>query len=227
MMKSSLSLLVLVLPMLSCIERFDLTLPRKADILLVEGLLADHPDYQYVKLYLTNGQRVREPVSGALLMLEEEDNTQRILQEVAPGEYRPLLGEVGLEQGKKFRLVISLGDSMRVESDWEEVPVAVPIGEVTLEPVYIRFVNENGVFLQSPRIRVSVNSGILPADSVFLRWTYENTYGYEAPFAPPILRGMCLLLCEGTPKRGAEFGQGRQWARKNDRQPTCRLPSDQ
>lgn len=179
----------------ACIEVFEVDVPRKKSILLVEGMMLDDPRHQYVKLFLTNDSAAREPVSFATVRLKDGSGKSVYLTNTLPGEYRMITDSLPITTGQEYQLEIMVGDSIFAVSDWQTVPVKTEVQGARLRPGYRSYFSEAGVQVQQSGVELLVSTAPLPAGENHIRWDYEVTYGYIAPQASPLcaLCGYCYI----------------------------------
>lgn len=184
-------LLVLCSISVSCIEIYEQDFPLQKDVLLVEGMLLDHPDYQYVNIYLTDSGRVRQPVNRASVSIHDQQGNTWRMEWQGGGMYRPFSGVINVNTGTRFQLEINLGDSARILSDWEQVPPPVEAKELAMELKFRSQVTDDGFVLTQKGVELFASTGEIPLHQAYLRWSYEITYGYLAPNADPVSCSAC------------------------------------
>lgn len=184
--------LVLVLLMaISCIEIYEQDFPLQKGVLLVEGMLLDHPDYQYVNIYLTDSGRIRQPVNWASVSIHDDQGSTWRMESSGEGMYRPFGGFLNVSSGTKHQLEINLGDSVRILSSWEEVPPLVEAKELKMDVKFRSRVTEEGFVLTQKGVELFASTGEIPLNQTYLRWSYDIAYGYLAPNADPVFCSPC------------------------------------
>ena len=176
---------------LSCIEVYEQSFPLQKDVLLVEGMLLDHPDYQYVNIYLTDSGRTRQPVTWADVSIHGGQGSTWRMESPGWGMYRPSGGFLNVNSGDRYQLEINLGDSVRILSGWEEVPPMVEAEELIMDVKFRNQVNDEGFVLTQKGVELFASTGEIPVNQAYLRWSYEVTYGYIAPNADPAFCDAC------------------------------------
>lgn len=185
-MKNKLRLLILLIPLASCIESFEQAVPRKKGILLVESLLLDHQDHQYVKLHFTDSANAKIPVWGASVVVRDDEGNEYHFDSAFDGVFLHFGDLIDVSTGKSFRLEINIGDTIRTVSGWEQVPSKVQAGPSRIEPKFLEVVSNEGFTVSRKGVEIFTSTGELPTGEVYLRWTYEESYGYLAPHASPL-----------------------------------------
>jgi len=167
----------------SCIDRFEVAVPRQEGILVVEALLLDSAQYQYVKLSSSDTTGAAQPINHATVTLHGADEMEWSFYLSNEGEYRPFPAPINLRPGDIFQIEILVGDSIRALSSWETVPARVAAGPTILEPKFKTVVNDLGFESTLKGVEIIASTASMPTDEVYLRWDYEVTYGYDAPWA--------------------------------------------
>ena len=166
---------------MSCVQRFDVVIPRNADNYIVEAILLDDPRYQKVRLLTINAKGLVEPVETARVVVETEANRELEMEHLDSGEY--VLGEfLQVATGDSLRLVIYLTGESRIVSEWEEVPESTGIAEGYWEPAVEKNVNDLGVIIEKPGFDLKISTTPFVAEDTYLRYTYETSHVNEAPF---------------------------------------------
>ncbi|WP_339816301.1 DUF4249 domain-containing protein [uncultured Imperialibacter sp.] len=178
-----LALLLLAIP--SCVEKFELDIPRSTQNFVVEALLLDDARFQKVVLSKINPDGKSEPFDDARVVLQSDNDDMEIaLEPRGEGLYTPLVF-VPLTRGDKYRLVIDTDEETKIVSDWEEVPDAVALEGGYWESHTFEFVNDNGVTIKRNGINFKVNTGTFQSPNTFLRYDFETAHINEAPFRDP------------------------------------------
>ena len=183
--------LVLCSISVSCIEIYEQDFPLQKNVLLVEGMLLDHPDYQYVNIYLTDSGRLRQPVNWATVSIHDHQGSTWRMEYLGDGKYRPFGSLINVNTGASFQLEITLGDSARILSGWEEVPPLVEAKELKMDVKFRSQITDDGFILTEKGVELTASTGEMPLNQVYLRWSYEITYGYLAPYADPVFCSPC------------------------------------
>jgi hypothetical protein len=107
-MKNILLAAIVALTFFSCEKTITLDLEQTEEVLVIEGLLTDSPDYQYVKLSKTvafNATGRPTTVSGAEVTVEDATGQVYTYEEVEAGYYVPVDNFVG-ELGNTYTLKV-------------------------------------------------------------------------------------------------------------------------
>ena len=173
----------------SCIERFGLEIPRTSANYIVDAILIDDPDYQYVKLFRTNKGTV-EVVSSAYVYLENKNGLVATFVEVQQGKYETP-EYLPIQTGDTYRLAIEISETEKLISEWETVPEKVGMTKGFWRQRQRSVYNENGILLLRNGFDFLISTEPMPQNEVFLRYDYETTHINEAPFVPPLCPGEC------------------------------------
>lgn len=165
----------------SCVQRFDVVIPRNADNYIVEAILLDDPRYQKVKLSAINFQGVVEPVENARVVVETTEHGELQMDYRENGEYA-LSEWLEIATGDSLRLFIYLSDQSSIVSEWEIVPEPTGIAEGYWESAVQQNVNDLGVIIERPGFNFKVSTTPFPSDNTYLRYAYQTTHVNEAPF---------------------------------------------
>lgn len=169
----------------SCVERFEIDLPQKEDVFLVEAALLDDDRYQYVKLSKTAQSNEKIPMEGATVFVEDSEGEFHYFLETDLGVYQPETS-LTVSEGESYKLHATLNDEIKIESEWETVPREVGIAEAFWTQETKTFFNQFGFPLRRTGFDFKVTTTDLPENEVFLRYQYETTHINEAPFPPPL-----------------------------------------
>ncbi|WP_339816297.1 DUF4249 domain-containing protein [uncultured Imperialibacter sp.] len=174
---------VLLLVCVSCIEPYEVDVPKQDNILIVESMLLDHPDYQRTRLYFQHQDGPRELIYNAIVSISNKAGDSWPLVVTYDGSYVPLSGSIEVAAGDEFQLEIAIGDSIRAVSTWEKVPEPSEIDTAFMEAKYRSVINNRGIETTSKGIEIFVATKPVASQNTYLRWTYEDTYAYDAPMA--------------------------------------------
>lgn len=154
-----------------CIEPYDPPLRNEdVDLLVVDGFLNTTDDRAVVSLTHTLPVKSTDMIpaeSGALVWIEDEEGTAFVLTETTAGRYE---GDVaGAGTHSSYRLSIRTFGNREYTSEFVHVIETPPIDSITYA------VDQNGV-------QFAVNTHDDSGLSRNYRWTFEETYEYNAAF---------------------------------------------
>lgn len=174
----------------SCIERFDLDIPRTSANYIVDAVLIDDPNYQYVNLFRTNLAGTNAAVSGAFIYLENKNGVAATFVEIQEGKYE-LPVYLPVQTGDVYRLAIEISDTEKLISEWETVPEKVGLTNGSWRQRLRSVYNQNGILILRNGFDFLISTEPMPQNEVFLRYDYETTHINEAPFVPPLCPDEC------------------------------------
>lgn len=195
-------LLIITLFLPSCVEPISFLIENNAPTLVVEAIISDksydetldYPSdgrYFYVKLSWTNDvtNQNDKPVTGARVIVANDKGQQWSYLESTgtPGTYLLTDPAFKAQAGNAYQLQIALSDGQVYASDWESLPVNVPVGMGDLhfdEVTYKKYVYQaeqriikdvSGIDL---KIHLKKNGTTNP---IYYKWDFEPIWIYIAP----------------------------------------------
>ena len=117
----------------SCFQEvIDIDLPDSGSQFVIEAVLTDQPEFQYVKVsmpgdYYTQGKA--KPVSGAIVIIRSEANGDILYEEVEPGLYRT--GNFKGEPGITYYLNVNVDGKVFTASS--KMPEPVEMDSIVLK----------------------------------------------------------------------------------------------
>lgn len=162
--------MVIATIIVSCKKAYDppaISVP--GSYLVVEGVINNGPDSTIFKLSHTvnlSSKTTVNPVSGAVLTIESDQNTIYNLSETSKGTYA--IGSLNLDNSRKYRLRIKTANDEYL-SDFVPVVNAPPIDTVNFE------IESNGV-----QINVSTHNPV--NNTKYYRWDYRETWVFHSFF---------------------------------------------
>jgi hypothetical protein len=174
------SLLLLFLTLISCVEPFKPDFDAYEKALVVEGIVTDEEGPYRVNLSETAGNyhpRFR-PVSEADVVIEDHLGNSATLQEKNPGEYYTN-ADFRAVSGRRYQLKIELENGEKYASDFSEMKEKLPIDsfyakpETTEDPI-----TGNAI----PGYRFFADIQTEPNTGTYLAWRGTETYEYVSSF---------------------------------------------
>jgi hypothetical protein len=165
-----------------CIEPFDVTVPGGNNRLIVEGLITDEPGPYSVKLSRSSllNEDNFPPVSNATVIIEEEGGVSEVLGETEPGLYRT--SSIQGKAGERYRLLVTLDDSERYETEWTLLKSSPAI-----DSVYAEF-QETLIDLE-PKVgfQFYLDSSDPNNQTTFYRYEWTEAWIYVVPIPATVL----------------------------------------
>ena len=160
---------LLLLLIAGCKEKYiPLVVAVGTNYLVVEGLINSGQAATSIVLSRTGKlteARLAKPETGALVVVEGEDNTRYFLSEQAAGVYS--IAHLSLNNSSKYRLYINTSDGKEYASDYVEVKQSPVIDSVAWR-------KENN------EVVIRVNTHDPKNNARYYRWTYEETWEYRS-----------------------------------------------
>ncbi|MEO9851747.1 MAG: DUF4249 family protein [Reichenbachiella sp.] len=186
----------------SCVEQFNFDTGSEASVLVIESFISDQSfndqgvqplDPRYFQVSLSTTSRVSnildQPVTGAEVMLIDDTNEHWDYSEDEEGIYRLYFETFKAEDGKQYKISVTLQNGDVYESTFEGLPVDTPQGGLVLEEKTIRdykvvsgetkIVDVDGLAIKIKTPEVSTTQ-----EFIYHRWDFETTYGFVARLLP-------------------------------------------
>ncbi|MDN5200295.1 DUF4249 domain-containing protein [Fulvivirgaceae bacterium BMA10] len=164
-----------------CVEPFDSEIPGGSNFLTIDALITDEPGPYLVELSRSGSLSGDgfEPVSNAVVSIEEENGITEQLTEESEGKYfTSKTGIIG-KAGKRYRLRVSLSDGEVYESSWSLLKRAPPIDRVYWN--YEQKEDNDGNILEGAQLFVDAHD---PENNTkFYKYEWIETWTYIVPFA--------------------------------------------
>jgi hypothetical protein len=141
---------------------------------VVDGLITDQPGPYEVKLtytaaYAVNSEGNNRPVTGAMVVIEDDAGNADLLTEYNPGNYITPVGGIQGVVGRSYTLRITLVDGKEIESYPEKLLPVPPI-----DSLYYDFQPVTPNQLQGHQVYAAVND---PEDEMnYYRWKWQGYY---------------------------------------------------
>lgn len=162
----------------SCVEEFQPELDEFENLLVIDGGITNEEGPYTIKLSNSSGLDIInvEPVTGAEVVIFEQNGIAETLTETEAGVYQTAIGGIQGTPGRKYRLQVKVNGNT-YESDYELLKTPTTIESV--EPVV-----EHKAFPDAPEVvpgyQFYVNSGASPYPEDYYLWTQEGTYKYKS-----------------------------------------------
>ncbi len=190
------SIFLVLLLFHSCKDVYDLETRGQTNNLVVNGVLTDNLEPQYIKLSTTAGtKRPTEILPGALVSIADENGTQEYLQDLGDGRYQLDQLTVKARKSGTYTLNIQLPDGRRYQSTSERMsssPLATdsPYYNTVKEGV----VTSENVLVDNLNVKVFLNTKLPTTDQeAYLRWGIDEVYCIIPSCRPNAIA--CPLYC--------------------------------
>ena len=180
---SSLRMLVLLIFISGCIQKFDYD-PSRSDknILVVSGGITNQPVNQTIQLSRTTtyGSGTYDPESGAQIIIFENSKAVDTCVEIAEGTYQFNGGRILPKPGNRYSLEITTPEGKVYESDPETMPEPVQPDTAYLEVHIDKIPSESGTYVFKPSINIYVDTPVRTSSGpAFLRWQVIEHYSFR------------------------------------------------
>ena len=165
----------------SCVDEYWPDLDKYQNLLVVDGTLSNEPGPYMVKLSLSS--RVDNiqviPVSGATVIIMDDQNLSETLTETVPGTYMTSPDGIQGEMGRSYRINIVTSDGKIYESEFEKISTPTE-----LESIYplLETREQEGLSHNLTGYQFYLNTSIAAADTNYFLSRLEATYEYNADF---------------------------------------------
>lgn len=166
----------------SCIEPFSIDLASATNqTIVVEGMISNSPEFQEIVLKLHYPNDSARMISGARVLLEHETGRKSEFSELGAGKYHPS-GTLTIVEGSRYRLLIDMGDSVSIESNWQTAPLPLGIENGYFDAIPQIAVNDLGFDIQTNGFNYFVTTAPSVNENTYMRYDYQYGYQMEAPF---------------------------------------------
>lgn len=189
-MNSSRKLIILIPILLAggCITKFIPVTDEDKNILVVEGLITDHPEDNVVRLSLSMplGSRLTiKPLKGCTVTITDDKGSLYYFTETSTaGTYKS--GMQGIT-GRKYTLHVKTRDILTRNNSYESLPVEMlpvpPIDSLFYEKVTIAEKTAERPKLEG--CQIYLNAYDPAGECKYYRWDYNETWEFRLPFGYP------------------------------------------
>ncbi|HEY8780989.1 MAG TPA: DUF4249 domain-containing protein [Mucilaginibacter sp.] len=166
---------VLIISMMGCRKPYSPpAITGKGSYLVVEGVINSGTDSTVIKLSRTvnvSSKVTANPVTGAALAVESDQNAIYPLTETANGNY--VSAGLNLDISRQYRLSIKTSDNKQYLSDLVPVNVTPPIDSI----------GYNIVTTADTGIQIYVNTHDANNNTRYYRWDYDEAWAFHAKYA--------------------------------------------
>ena len=142
-MRLTIFVLLLLLTYNACIDEISLQTEQEDPIFVIDGVFTNQLEKQKVKVAtsIDLNSQIENPVSGATIMIEDNNGNTLSLLEESEGVYTV---EAQAIPGRQYRLSGILPDGTAFSSNFQEVPPSFPIDTVHVVDTLVQFVDDSG-----------------------------------------------------------------------------------
>lgn len=179
---------IAVMILSACLEPYVPEVGQYDSTLVVDGTFTDGTeDTSIVILSRSYGYTEGEPeyLSGAQVIIEDDQGNQNTLEEREPGKYYNYPEVFPGIPGRSYRVLITVPGGNQFESSWESLKPSPPIKDIFFESD-IRDVDDPD---KRPRkgLQIMLSTEDPENNTHFYRWEFVETYQYGLTY-PPVFR---------------------------------------
>ncbi|MFC2116641.1 DUF4249 domain-containing protein [Bacteroidota bacterium] len=178
-----LSIVIILLCTVSCIEPFHPEIKERQDKLVINGGLTDQPGMQFVEVSRSTPYNEPGfiPVRGCVVRIEDENEQGVNYSESSPGVYSVSLNETFLGINKAYKLFVYTPDGEEYQSEYDSLLACPPVDSLYYEIERQVTYNPNG-FAYLGGLQFYVNVKGRAGNSRNFLWKLEETYEYHATY---------------------------------------------
>ncbi|MFC2081090.1 DUF4249 domain-containing protein [Bacteroidota bacterium] len=197
-MSKLLSICIILLCTVSCIERFHPDIKERVDKLVINGSITDRPGWHYVEV--SRASPYNEPgfipVEGCVVRVEDENGQGVTYSEYQPGVHRADLNESFLGVNKAYKLFVYTPDGEEYQSEYDPLLPCPPIDSLYYQIEWRETENPDVTY---PGIQFYVDVKGKADDSRNFLWKLEETFEYRAPYIIQYIKTDVEVLGTPTP----------------------------
>ena len=167
------AVVMLMVVLSACLEPYNPPeIKDDVDILVVDGFVNTTDSSAQVRLSKAvplSNDGGSQPVTNALVQVEEENGPSYILDEIELGSYS--LTKMNLNSAKRYRLSVLTNNDTKYFSDFIDLVATPQIDSITWHPSR-----------QQSGIDIFVNTHDDSGKSKYFRWTFEETWVYRSSY---------------------------------------------
>lgn len=170
-----------------CKDPFELVGPGLKRNLIVDAVISDSPDPQYVKLSTTlEARRPPEPLPGALITLTDDSGESENLIDLNDGRYLLKRTKLIPHSGAMYKLDVQLPNGKHYQSTTSEsMGISQASDKVSFEIDKDRIISSEGIPIENTNIKIYLNSQLpLETNATYLRWGIDEVYTIKPTCSP-------------------------------------------
>jgi hypothetical protein len=185
-MKKLTGIFVLTIALIGCRKPYNPpAITAVTNYLVVEGVINPGSDSTIIKLSRTvnlSGKTAINPVTGAVLTIESNQNTSYPLPEATKGNY--VSPGLNLDNTRQYRLRIKTPDGKEYLSDFEQVKNTPPIDSIGF----------NLLGGNVPGIQIYANTHDPNNNTRYYRWDYQETWQFHAKYQSQLITNGSAII---------------------------------
>ncbi|HUS87458.1 MAG TPA: DUF4249 domain-containing protein [Bacteroidales bacterium] len=175
----------------SCIEPFVPETSDYVNTMFIEAIVSDHADIPHkvvisrtVPIHTqeninTTPDTPSDNISGANVTIHCDDGTFYQFNETGIGKYFDTGGNLTLEEGKQYKIVIETLEGNLYESPFEKFVPSPPIDSITHKTLNAKLTETSDASLG---LGFYANTRMQGSEPLYVRYLMEETYLYGVPF---------------------------------------------
>lgn len=174
----------------SCTERISFDIDPEEELLIIYGDVTNELTYHKISIWYAVdyslesflNRAFKNPVHDAQVVVESDEGKLFIYIESSDknGEYiseEKYAGKIG----ESYRVTVTLDSEIAFQSDWEKIPVMIPIDSLTLSRETLPYL-KNGIQLKKKVINVDLfSSNMTYEDELYFKYEWEGVYYLKRP----------------------------------------------
>jgi len=183
-------ILLFILAISNCKDRYDLATQSAKSYLVVDGIITDDPHAQYIRLGLTGDpNRAPTPLVGAAVTLRDEIGVIENFIDLQDGRYQLSQNTLQPKKSGTYTLGISLPDGRQYLSSPEKMPASLATDSTYFAFEQHTIVSSEGVPVNFTSINTYLDTKLpTGTETSYLRWGLDEVYCIIPPCPPGALR---------------------------------------
>ncbi len=180
-------ILIIILIIAGCIEKFTPEIQGSKFLLVVNGLITDQPEVNTVRLYwsIPPGEKISVPLAGCDVSVHDDlGNVYKFKESSTPGTYNSDTGNFQGVVGRKYSLHINTDYATPTHYSYKSEPVEMkavpPINNLYYEKVRIKEATPPTSIKEGCRIYLDTYDP--EGDCRSYRWDYIETWKFQIPY---------------------------------------------
>lgn len=181
--------ILLVAVAYTCVDPIEFEAAEEVGVLVVDGFIGTGIASSQVKLQRTDilGKRVFPPVTGARILIFDDQGKSEQYEEIEPGNYQLPGSSVWGQVGQTYFIEIELSNGTKYQSKTEKILPAPAIDNLTFD-VSTEFISTNEIREFEQLVFNLYVNGTLSGDpeQTFLQWQIEHVYAISEIVCSPL-----------------------------------------
>ena len=182
-MRRTNSLLIIILSILfSCIDpyspKYDINATKKY---VVSGQITDQEGYQYIQISLTTSLAKPQyiPLTDCKVEVMDNNGNSFLFDEYAEGKYSSWIDQEHLIPGNSFKVKIITPAGIRIESEYDQMPVCPQVDSVYYQRLDLPTNNPD---VMQKGVRFYLDLDATATDSRYFKYEIIESYEYHSSF---------------------------------------------